>query len=154
MRGSAIVRELDEILVWVAHVDAADGSGCARPLNGAFLDLHTGRHKDAGYLFDRIVDNEAQIGRSRLRLQRLRLELVTSRMQIDLTRAEGQGMTSILEEDVGHSEHADVEVDGRFEIGDGKNEMVETVDAHTVRLPMTSAPDTRPSSVRHDRAPH
>jgi hypothetical protein len=32
--------------------------------------------------------------------------------------------------------------------------MIETIDTHNVRLPVTSGCDMRPSSVRRERAPH
>jgi hypothetical protein len=73
-------------------------------------------------------------GRSGLRVQRLRLELVTSGMQIDLAGAESQRMTSVPENGVCHAEYTDVEVDGRVDIRDGKNELVEAIDTHEVSL--------------------
>src|SRR5450755_2358789 len=127
-RGSAVVREFNQVLVWVAHVQTADGSGCAGLVDGTFLDIHAGRRQDACDLFDRIVDHETQVSRSRLRVQRLRLELVTGRMQIDLAAAEGQRMASVVKNGVSHTEHADVELDGRVEVSNGENEMVEPID--------------------------
>ena len=39
-------------------------------------------------------------------------------------------MTSVPEDGVGHAEHAGIELDGRVEIGDGEDKMVEAIDAH------------------------
>lgn len=131
LRGSSqVVAELDEILVWIADVDADDRSGCARALDRTFLDLDALRDQLGPDLVDRFVDDETEIGAAGTGVCGLRFELAAGLVQVDLAASEGQRPPIAFEGDGPHPQHPLVEVDRRVEVLDGQHQMIQTLHLH------------------------
>ena len=77
--------------------------------------------------------DEAQIRRAWKRTLGVRLEFPAGEMQIDLLSAKGDRLSPLSEGDRGHAKHAFVEVACRFDAGDCKNEMIQTIDMKLAR---------------------
>ena len=65
---------------------------------------------------------------------RLRLELVTGPVQIDLAVAEGKGGASRAERHRLHAQDAGVELHGGVDVGDGQHQMVKAIDVHELMV--------------------
>jgi hypothetical protein len=116
---------IDEVAVRVTQVERAQcrlGSG---PVDWAELDFETLRAHLCLDRSNRSVHKEAEVRRTRRRLERVRLDLCSCLMQIHLLMAEAQRETATLEDLSRHAQPL-VERRRRLDVGDREHEMVET----------------------------
>src|SRR5450830_1604410 len=91
LAGSSQFGDLDQVQVWVAHIDRADLLRRARAHHRAFDDGPGGGLQAFDHLGQRHGGDEAQVQRAGHRQVGLGLELAAPHMQVDLLLAELEG---------------------------------------------------------------
>ena len=124
-----IFRQLNEISVGVADVDAADGAARAGAEDGAQLDWPVLGFDLSLDGFDRTVHDQAEVGAAELGIFRRGQKLRFARVDVDLLLAEEHRVASAVFP-VLHAEHARVEIDAGGKIGGGDDKMIETFYFH------------------------
>jgi hypothetical protein len=130
LRRLAIVvgGDLDEVAVGITEVDRRDGAGRSDPGNWSLLNLHVAGLQVGDQPVRWGRGDQTHINRSGCGSTGLGFQFVTRQVNVELVLAEPKGATASAEGDRLHAEHADIEVDGLLDVGDGKDQMVDPVD--------------------------
>jgi 8-oxo-dGTP pyrophosphatase MutT (NUDIX family) len=122
--------DLDEVAVRITEVDRGDRASRPSPGNWSFLDPHVAGAQVGHHPVKWGRGDQADIDRSWSGSAGLGLQLVTRLVQVELVGAEAEGAAVGAEGDRLHAEHADIEVDGLVDVGNGEDQMVNAVDDH------------------------
>src|SRR4029453_18452676 len=109
-------------------VDRGDRAGRPGPGHRSLFNRHLAGLQVRHHLIKRGGGDQAHIGRSWGGSAGLGFQFATRLVQVKLVAAEPQGAAAGAEADRLHAQHADIEVDGLVDVGDGEDQVVDPVD--------------------------